>query len=418
MSTPAPAQAFSRKGWCPGAWRPMRSGDGLILRLRPPGGSLTIADLRRITEGATHYGNGIIEITRRAALQIRGIADEDDAARLRGDLQVHGLVDDDAQAESARQVVHDPLAAPDIGLALERALVDAAREDAAREGAGLAALPAKFGFLIDFSTPRRLAATPGDIRIERADDGGLCLRAAGANEALAIAQADAVTHAIALARSFARHPAVIAGRFHRMKALMESGEGADLYRDAGLGQLRRTSPADPGAPPRPGASDTDILAALPFGQIGAQVLHRLADLIDGSGITARLTPWRALWLPGADPALTSKLDAIGFISDPDDPLTGIDACPGAPACASGMIETHALARELCTALPRALRDRGLHISGCGKGCARSAPAALTVIGTAQGHDLVQDGTVRDKPVAQALGRAALIAQCQAAATRQ
>ncbi|MGY6570814.1 MAG: precorrin-3B synthase [Salinarimonas sp.] len=413
MSTPAPAQAFSRKGWCPGAWRPMRSGDGLILRLRPPGGCLDIADLRRMTEGAARYGNGIIEITRRAALQIRGIADEGDAARLRADLQAHGLVDDDAQAESARQVVHDPLTAADLGLALERALVDAAREDPA-----LAALPAKFGFLIDLGAPRRLAATPGDIRIERANDGGLCLRAAGANEALAITQADVIPHAIALARAFARHPAVIAGRFHRMKTLMESGEGADLYQNAGLGQPRRTSPADPGAPPRPGASDTGILAALPFGQIGAQALHGLADLIDGSDITARLTPWRALWLPGADPALTSKLAAIGFITDPDDPLTGIDACPGAPSCASGMIETHALARKIAATLPRAMRDRGLHISGCDKGCARSSPAALTVIGTAQGHDLVQDGTVRDKPVAQALGRAALIAQCHAAATRQ
>jgi precorrin-3B synthase len=396
----------------------MRSGDGLILRLRPPGGSLGIADLRRIADGAARYGNAVIEITRRAALQIRGIADEDDAARLRGDLQTHGLVDDDAQAESARQVVHDPLGAADLGLALERALVDAAREDAAREGAGLAALPAKFGFLIDLGAPRRLATTPGDIRIERADDGGLCLRAAGSDQALAVTQADALTHALALARAFARHPAVIAGRFHRMKALMESGEGADLYRDAGLADLPPTRPADPGASPRPGASDTGILAALPFGQIGAQALHRLADLIDGSDITARLTPWRALWLPDADPALISKLAAIGFITDPDDPLTGIDACPGAPSCASGMIETHALARELAAALPRAIRDRGVHISGCGKGCARSAPAALTVIGTAQGHDLVQDGTVRDKPVAQALGRAALIGQCHAAATRQ
>jgi precorrin-3B synthase len=417
VSTPSPAQTFIRKGWCPGAWRPMRSGDGLILRLRPPGGSLGIADLRRIADGAARYGNAVIEITRRAALQIRGIADEDDAARLRGDLHAHGLVDDDAQAESARQVVHDPLGAADLGLALERALVDAAREDV-----GLAALPAKFGFLIDLGAPRHLAATPGDIRIERADDGALCLRAAGSDEALAVTQADAVTHAIALAHAFARHPAVIAGRFHRMKALMESGEGADLYRDAGLGQLRRTSSADPGAPPRPGASDTGTLAALPFGQIGAQALHDLADLIDTSDNTARLTPrltpWRALWLPGADPALISKLAAIGFITDPDDPLTGIDACPGAPACISGMIETHALARELAAALPRAMRDRGVHISGCGKGCARSAPAAITVIGTGQGHDLVQDGTVRDQPVAQALGRAALIAQCQAAATRQ
>lgn len=395
----------------------MGSGDGLILRLRPPGGSLSITDLRRIADGAAGYGNSIIEITRRAALQIRGIANEDDAAALREDLRAAGLVDDDARAESVRQVVHDPLtSSTDIGLALERALVNAARGDAA-----LASLPAKFGFLIDLGAPRHLASTPGDIRIECAANGGLCLRAAGCDEAVAITHDNAVTHAIALARAFARHPAVTAGRFHRMKALMESG-GGDLYRDGGLADLPPARPADPGAPPRPGTSKNGILVALPFGQIGAQALHRLADQLDGSDIvprlTTRLTPWRALWLPGADPALTSKLAAIGFITDPDDPLTGVDACPGAPSCASGMIETHALARQLAAALPRAMRDRGLHISGCGKGCARSAPAALTVIGTARGHDLVQDGTVSDKPVAQALTGAALIAKCNDVATRQ
>ncbi|KPQ12695.1 MAG: precorrin-3B synthase CobG [Saliniramus fredricksonii] len=414
MTAPAPATGFSRKGWCPGAWRPMRSGDGLILRLRPPGGRLTVTDLRRIADDAVRYGNAVIEITRRAALQIRGIADEDDAASLRADLQAQGLVDDDAAAESARQVVHDPLATSDHpGLALERALVEAAREDA-----GLAALPAKFGFLIDLGNPRRLAATPGDIRIERALDGGLCLRAAACDEAVAVTTADAVAHALALARAFARHPVVMAGRFHRMQALIESGEGGDLYRDAGLANLAPARTADAGAPPRPGASSGGLLAALPFGQTDAQALHRLADHLDGTGIVPRLTPWRALWLPGADPALAETLAAIGFITDPDDPLTGIDTCPGAPACASGMIETHSLAREIAAALPRAMRDRGLHVSGCGKGCARSAPAALTVIGTAQGHDLVQDGKVSDKPVAQALTRAALIAQCKHVATRQ
>src|SRR6056297_863535 len=329
----------------------MRSGDGLILRLRPPGGRVSVADLRRIADGAARYGNAVIEITRRAALQIRGIADEDDAASLRAELQAHGLVDDDPQAESARQVVHDPLAAVDLGLALERALVEAAREDA-----GLAALPAKFGFLIDLGAPRCLAATPGDIRIERALDGGLCLRAAGCDEAVAITQADAVTHALALARAFARHPSVTNERFHRMKALIESSEGGDLYRDAGLANLAPARTANACAPPRPGASSGGILAALPFGQTDAQALYCLVDRLDGSGITPRLTPWRALWLPGADPTLAEALAAIGFITDRDDPLTGIDACPGAPACASGMIETHALAREIVAALPRAMRD--------------------------------------------------------------
>ena len=32
-----------RKGWCPGALRPMRSGDGLIVRLRPSCGELSAA---------------------------------------------------------------------------------------------------------------------------------------------------------------------------------------------------------------------------------------------------------------------------------------------------------------------------------------------------------------------------------------
>ncbi len=30
-----------RRGWCPGVLRPMPSGDGLLVRVHPPGGALT-----------------------------------------------------------------------------------------------------------------------------------------------------------------------------------------------------------------------------------------------------------------------------------------------------------------------------------------------------------------------------------------
>ena len=33
--------AWEIKGWCPGALRPMQSGDGLVTRIRPPLGRLT-----------------------------------------------------------------------------------------------------------------------------------------------------------------------------------------------------------------------------------------------------------------------------------------------------------------------------------------------------------------------------------------
>ncbi len=68
------AIASSVRGWCPGALRPMESGDGLIVRLRPRCGTLRAADVRAIADIAARYGNGLIDLTRRANIQMRGLA--------------------------------------------------------------------------------------------------------------------------------------------------------------------------------------------------------------------------------------------------------------------------------------------------------------------------------------------------------
>ena len=39
----------------------------------------------------------------------------------------------------------------------------------------------------------------------------------------------------------------------------------------------------------------------------------------------------------------------------------------------------------------------IHISGCAKGCAHPAPAALTVVGTSSGCALIANGSTRDAP---------------------
>ena len=46
----------------------------------------------------------------------------------------------------------------------------------------------------------------------------------------------------------------------------------------------------------------------------------------------------------------------------------------------------------------------IHISGCAKGCAHAAPAALTVVGTPDGCALIADGSARDAPFAMVAGR--------------
>ena len=61
------------KGWCPGAHRPMASGDGLLVRIRPKLGQLTKNQIEKICKLSSQYGSGIIEFTSRANLQLRGV---------------------------------------------------------------------------------------------------------------------------------------------------------------------------------------------------------------------------------------------------------------------------------------------------------------------------------------------------------
>ena len=62
------------KGWCPGALRPMESGDGLIVRLRITGGIVDVALAKRIAVWSRHWGNGQIDLSSRSNLQLRGLS--------------------------------------------------------------------------------------------------------------------------------------------------------------------------------------------------------------------------------------------------------------------------------------------------------------------------------------------------------
>jgi sulfite reductase beta subunit-like hemoprotein len=70
------AATFDVKGWCPGTLRPMESGDGLIARVRPWCGAFSLAQASGLADIAERLGNGHIDLTRRANLQIRGLSEE------------------------------------------------------------------------------------------------------------------------------------------------------------------------------------------------------------------------------------------------------------------------------------------------------------------------------------------------------
>jgi precorrin-3B synthase len=89
----------------------------------------------------------------------------------------------------------------------------------------------------------------------------------------------------------------------------------------------------------------------------------------------------------------------GLVTRDDDPLLRVIACTGAPVCPEAHGETRGLAATLAPHIPA---DTNLHVSGCAKGCAHPARSALTLVGTAEGFELVRDGSPRDVPVIRGL----------------
>ena len=65
---------------CPGVFTPHPSTDGALARVRLLGGSITPEQLAVLAHVAAQYGDGFVDLTGRANVQIRGIADVDAVA--------------------------------------------------------------------------------------------------------------------------------------------------------------------------------------------------------------------------------------------------------------------------------------------------------------------------------------------------
>ena len=380
--------AVAIKGWCPSAHRPMQSGDGLVARVRPRQGRLSAAQAVAVAELAERYGNGLIDLTGRANLQVRGLCADGHEALLAA-LAALSLVDADADVETERNILVAPFwrAGDDtqvLGVELERTL-----------GARALGLPGKFGFAIDCGEARLLAQASADIRIERSADGGLMLRADGAPQGRAVTRADAIDLALSLARWFLASGGASGGR-GRMAAHM--GRGVKLP-DALAGHAM-PAPALP--QPVPGVCADGALVGIAFGQLQSATLKSLSERT----AYLRMTPWRMILLEG----LREMPMHDGLVARAHDPLLRIAACTGAPGCEAAHAETRALAAALAPHLPPEAR---LHVSGCATGCAQPDRADVTLVATSDGFDLIRNGTTRDAPARRGVSRADIVADPRA-----
>lgn len=400
MSAPA------RVGWCPGALRPMMTGDGLVLRLKPRGGILPLETAAALARLALRFGNGDLDLTGRANLQIRGV-DPANLSDVHRHLQDVDLLDGSAEAEAVRNIVAHPLGGLDHGAHLDIGPVVAALERRFAEDDGLWDLPAKWSMLVDDGGSPTLSGVTADLRFDALGDGTMRVGLGTAPLQARCLAADVPDIAARAARVALR------GTPRRMDALIgDRGAGA-VFAAIGLTPVR-----DPRLPPAP-VSSRDVVGfrrfgsagvvglAAPFGSLRAEDLLTLAEASrDAGAAELRLTPWRVVFVPGmhdtrAD-ALLRAVAGTSLITEADDARLGVSACSGQPACERASTPVRADAMALAMDSWRQLRSLAVHVSGCAKGCAHPHPAAWTLVGRAGRYDLVRDGKAGDRPLAVGL----------------
>jgi len=397
--------APQRKGWCPSLMRPMASGDGLLVRIKPPAGRLTVAQAETVANAARAHGNGIIDLTNRGNLQVRGLTDAD-VPKFAEVVVGCGLAVPDPDAEGARTILVDALGPDDpeargdshaLGLVIEKQIVETPE---------LHALPGKFGFLVDAGVLMPSFAPATDVEI-RSYGGAWRISLDGCAETVLVDTPEAAALAAKrLASAFVSRIAERRGVIRRMRDVAGKRGGPDLFEAAGLSCSETQPPRSPErAPPvgfvaHDGSDIGAFVAAAPFGQIDAERLEGLARLAGefGDG-TLRMTAWKALALTGvareAAEGLAAQASSMDMVVEANDPRRRIFACAGWPACSSSTVETRADAARIAEI--DAEFEGVIHISGCSKGCAHPSPCALTLVGHDGLYDLVRSGRADAAP---------------------
>jgi precorrin-3B synthase len=370
---------------CPGVLHLAAMADGHLARLRVPGGELDARQLRTIARASTELGSGVVDLTNRANLQIRGLAPDAGPALARALVETGLMVG--GPADRRRNILLDPLSGLDPTERRDLRALGRALEAALTAAPWIAGLSPKFSFALDGGGRAAIGGAPSDV-VLRAVEGGLSIAFSDA-EVLAGADDAGLAVALAVARAAAEAgPDVRAAELppELLTALIanEADDALPHRRDDRSGPV-----AFFGAAPTQDAGHVAVALPVPVGRLDSPMLEWLAGVADAYGSLA-LAPWRAVVLRGVPEAdvhpLLAASEAVGFGSVAVARRLTVTACAGAPGCVRAREPAKAAGAALLAfaagsadALPA--EPRHVHLSACSKGCAGSALADLLLLGS-------------------------------------
>lgn len=351
-----------------------------MIRLRIPGGQTSGQVLRQLTELAHVYGNGVVQLTSRAGLQLRGLPDPLPADFV-GAIMATGLLPAPSH-DRVRNIVASPLTGLSGGLADVRPLITELEAALIAEPA-LAELPGRFLFVLDDGRGD-VAASTFDLAYQATAPGTGWLLVGSSGHGRSVSAAQAVPTLVDLARRF-----IVA---RATSGAWRVAELPDWIESLGLTKVPTTS-ARPSVPL--GRIGTAASVAVPLGRLRRVQAAVIDEVVDGGPVV--ITPWRGLVLPRSADQV-ERLGAAGLAVDDTSTWANISACVGAPACGRGRVDTEAIA-ELLVGSRQPIRR--LHISGCERRCGAPAGEHLDLVAPQPddalqivGHTRISVSTVR------------------------
>ncbi len=408
-----------QRGACPALSAPMMTGDGLLARVSLIE-KISPEQLAEICLLALQHGNGMVDISARGNLQVRGLSDIS-APHLDADVRAMNL-----PLREGLAVEVPPLAGMDESeIADPRPLAQAIRE-AAHDITGLAP---KMAIVVDGGGVLRHSDLLADIRLVAVGKEDWKLLLGGTEDKGFVFNVLRETLVVD----------TVIGLLERLKRLGSKARGRDLVDGLSVNEATHLTPTtssglsrgsagvatiDPsqmlGTSPsmttqiRPATSPfalfalSDGLHAIgigpAFGQARAEELIAVCDEATRLGIkSVKPALDHSLLFFGSEDTCRSLRDFAGdngFVTSSTDPRGHIAACSGSPACNSATIATHEIAAKAAAECGDLLDGSfKLHVTGCPKGCAHPQPAALALCGTADRVSLISQGKAADQPFA-------------------
>lgn len=366
---------------CPGVVDAAPADDGLVVRLRLPGGRMTAPALRELVAIAAGFGNGAIDVTVRANAQLRGIAAAD-LPRVTTAIVAAGLLPSRTH-DRVRNILASPLAGRDPRALLDADPIVTALDQALCAVPELVALSGRFVIGVD-DGGEPIAASRHDIDLVAVDADTFALHVAGHDTGRRVGLADAPDAVVGIASAFlsARSGS---GAWHVRELPCGAEEFASGLGGPGGGPVVTSGLRD--ANPFAGVlrqSDGRFAvgAVVPLGRLTSRAAHGLAD----AGHDLRFTTARGVLVRDViDPdAVVADLDAAGLSCDPTSPWRGVSACSGLGECRRAVADVRADAAEHANS---GVRGPDTHRVGCPRACGSPRGALVMVARPGGGYDV-------------------------------